>query len=125
MPAGGEAEVDLNRPGRAVRETQLVTQPLAQLQQRVQQLLDEFPDNPLLTQLQQLARRIQGAQGCHQDLPAARTQHHFDQWWRWTRQPCMENLPRSASLWIIPHTLGGVHQVTPVHGVQACRHRAH
>ena len=52
--------MDINRPGAAVRETQMVTQPLTLLQQRVAQLLDEFPENPLLTQLQQLTARIQG-----------------------------------------------------------------
>ena len=69
--AGGEAQVDINKPGAAVRETQMVAQPLAQLRQRVALLLDEFPDNPLLTQLRQLATRIQGASSLRQWLGSA------------------------------------------------------
>ena len=69
--AGGEAQVDINKPGAAVQETQMVAQPLAQLLQRVAQLLDEFPDNPLLTQLRQLATRIQGAHSFQQCLGSA------------------------------------------------------
>ena len=44
-----------------MHEVQLVTGPLAALMRRVRELLEEFPDNPLLGQLLQLASRIQGA----------------------------------------------------------------
>ena len=65
------AQADINKLGAAVRETQMVAQSLAQLLQRVAPLLDEFPDNPLLTQLRQLAARIQSGSSLRQCVGSA------------------------------------------------------
>lgn len=59
-----------------MQEVQLVAAPLAALVQRVQQLLEEFPDNPLLGQLLQLAGRIQGVLAtccCRTEAAASQT----------------------------------------------------
>ena len=52
--------MDVHSQGAAGQEVQLVNVPLAALAQRVRQLLHDFPENPLLEQLLQLAARVQG-----------------------------------------------------------------
>ena len=54
------ASVDVQRPWGAIGEAALVIGPLAALQRRLQELLAEWPDNPLLMQLLAVCSRIQG-----------------------------------------------------------------
>ena len=52
--------VDVQRPHAAVGEASLVIPPLAAMQHRLQQLLSDWPEHPLLSQLVAICTRIQG-----------------------------------------------------------------
>ena len=59
VPAGSST-IDVQQPGAAVGEAALLMAPIAALQTRLHELLAEWPDNPLLTQLLAICDRIQG-----------------------------------------------------------------
>lgn len=56
-PSGGDA--DVQQP--CIGELQLLISPLKALQTRLRQLMDEWPENPLLEQLTAICGRLAGA----------------------------------------------------------------
>ena len=52
--------MDVQQPGGAVGETALLVGPLLAVQRRLQELLVDWPEHPLLDQLLAICHRIQG-----------------------------------------------------------------
>lgn len=85
--AAGRGSLDVQKAGAAVGEAELLLDPLGQLQERLRQLLADWPEHPLLSQLLAICTRIQSElphiafpHECHVTVMMVHT--YNDQCWR-------------------------------------------